>query len=320
MKRFRSYFLLFLLAILFLEVWIGFPIAIEVSPPNRRELVEDGSEPLTHQKATGVHLVETREGQRDWELNASRASSDRGDGSWDLEEVRVRFYNQRNVEFTVTGARGFFDGKTRDIRIEGRVKTTTANGYAVDTDSILYSAGDRTLESPGLVNIVGAPKFGGRSIRLKGHGLISWVDRRELAIEHRVEASYPLRDRGDVHLNADRVLLKTIDSSAQFDGNVAVKLGEKEIRSPQALFLYGEETDLLQAIQMKGGVKMTDGPRLAESDSVRFDPEANSYILSGGVPRVVQGEDEIKGAEITLLDGGRKIKVKDMKAKVEQNK
>lgn len=282
-------------------------------------LVDDGETPATHQKATGVHLVESKEGQRDWELNASSASSVKGDGSWELEKVLVKFYNLKSVEFTVTGERGHFDSKTRNISIQGQVVTETANGYTIRTDSISYISKDRLLESPGLVDLVSKPKFEGRSMRMKGSGLQGWVDRKELLIQHDVQGVYPIRAGQEFSLLAGSALLKTVDSSASFEGAVKLKVGDKVIEGPTALFLYGDESDILKAVQINGGVRMREleKSRSATSDSVRFDPESNSYILSGN-PRVVQDLDEILGEQITLLDGGRKIKVEKMKARVEQ--
>jgi len=318
MKRLRSGIFFTLLLLLFFEIWIGFPIPIEMAPPNRKALVDEAGEDNAQQKAKGVHLVETREGHRDWELFSELAESSQGMAAWQLQKVKVQFYRDKIIEFVVTGQTGYFDSKTRDIKIEGNVRTITANGYVIDTDSIHFQADRRILESPGLVRMKSPARKGLGPVSFKGEGLVAFVDSKELEIRKNVEALHPMKDQNPMRVNAQKAFFKTIDSSVRFEGAVKVSNGTKQIEGPKALFLYADAAERLQSVKMDGGVQMKDSNRYATSDSVRFDPEVNSYILSGS-PRVVQDLDEILGEEITLLEGGRKIKVDRIKARVEQD-
>lgn len=316
MLRFRSAIFLGLLIILFLEIWIGFPISIETAPPDRRPVAEDDGLPQAEQKMTGAHIVEARDGRRDWELFSETAETYDGKGTWKMQKVRVLFYNDKSAEFTVVGDRGGIE-QNKDMRIEGNVRINTANGYVIHTEAVVYTAGKRVIECPGEVVMTGERKADGGVLTVKGASLIGYVDRKEVEIHREVFASHPLKGKGLFKVQARKAFFKTTDRSARFEDDVRLGVDSMSIEGPKATFSYRDNVDLLQAIRIEGGVKMRDADKFATSDAVRFDPEANSYILTGK-PRIVQDRDEITGEQITFIDGGRKIKVEKMKAKVER--
>lgn len=316
MLRLRSAIFLGLLLILFLEIWIGFPVAIETTPPDRRPLAEDDSVPQAEQKMTGAHVVEARDGRRDWELFSETAETYDGKGTWKMEKVRVLFYNDKQAEFTVVGDRGGIE-QNRDMRIEGNVRIDTANGYVIRTNAVTYFAAKRMIESPGEVLMTGERKADGGLLTVKGASLVAFVDAKEVEIHREVFASHPLKGKGLFKVHAKKAFFRTTDRSARFEDDVRLSVDSMSIEGPKAVFSYRDNVDLLQSIRIEGGVKMRDTDRFATSDAVRFDPEANSYILTGK-PRIVQDRDEITGEQIVFIDGGRKIKVEKMKAKVER--
>jgi lipopolysaccharide export system protein LptA len=89
------------------------------------------------------------------------------------------------------------------------------------------------------------------------------------------------------------------------------------MEGPEASFEYGSGIDILQSVQVKGGVKVSDLDKYATSDSVQFDPEQNKFTFKGR-PRVVQNNDEITGDQIVFIDGGKKVKVEKSRVQVEK--
>ncbi|MEN0057954.1 MAG: LPS export ABC transporter periplasmic protein LptC, partial [Bdellovibrio sp.] len=168
MAKFKNLILTILLALLFVEILIIFPSRLEhedeaevrarVEEQARRTLEKEErikrgekvNEPsaLAEQKMQGVHLVESQQGHRDWELFASSAEGSEGAGTWKVLKVRVLFYNQEKVEFTVTGDMGTIDYKSKDLSIVGNVITRSENGYIFESPSVFYSAKTRQIESP----------------------------------------------------------------------------------------------------------------------------------------------------------------------------
>jgi lipopolysaccharide transport protein LptA len=104
------------------------------------------------------------------------------------------------------------------------------------------------------------------------------------------------------------------DKTAKFLDNVSIESGTMKMEGPEADFKYQDGTDLLQAVQVRGGVKVSDVDKYATSEAVNFDPTENQLILSGN-PRVVQNNDELTGDRIIFIDGGKKVKVEKVRIK-----
>jgi lipopolysaccharide export system protein LptA len=90
-----------------------------------------------------------------------------------------------------------------------------------------------------------------------------------------------------------------------------------KLEGPEANFIYGNTENILKNIKVIGGVKVSDLTKYATSEMVNFDPALNKFIFSGR-PRLVQNNDEITGDEIIFVDGGKRVQVNKMKAKVEK--
>ncbi|MNY67067.1 hypothetical protein D3C86_2045840 [compost metagenome] len=64
-------------------------------------------------------------------------------------------------------------------------------------------------------------------------------------------------------------------------------------------------------------MKVSDMDKYATSDSVNLDLLADKYTFKGK-PKVIQNNDELSGEEIIFLDGGKKVKVEKVRAKMEK--
>nr|HRO68076.1 LPS export ABC transporter periplasmic protein LptC [Pseudobdellovibrionaceae bacterium] len=102
MARFRNPIFLVLLVLLFVEVLIVFPHQVEKEPAPAEESSEalPQSSGPAEQKAEGVHLVESQGSTRDWELFAREAEGNQAQ-TWRMKDVKVLFYSNDSVEFTV---------------------------------------------------------------------------------------------------------------------------------------------------------------------------------------------------------------------------
>lgn len=307
----QAIFAVLLLAI-FIQVVIGFPIQLEQVPEPDPAAQEVLSQPEQSQVMQKVHLVESREGNRDWELFADRATGSEGEGNWDLQQVRVQFYSNQKMEFVVTGNRGRIDSATRDLRIEGDVRTKSANGYTFETSEIDYQAEERFLSSRSRVKVTGPKDDQGGQLFVTGGQLESRVDAEEILIRGGVTARRALGRGRTFTVESGRLKLSGQNTSAHFSDQVRIEVDSMRIEGPEAKFVYRSGTDFLRSVLIQGGVKVSDIDKYATAETVRFDPELNQFVLSGG-PRLVQNQDELVGDQITFIDGGKRVKVESQK-------
>lgn len=321
MAKFKNLIFISLLILLFVEVLIIFPSQLE---REEKKVVHEGPKPVpaastslvSEQKMEGVHLVESQKGARDWELFADEAEGKQGTASWKLKKMRVFFYNKEKVEFTVTGDEGSIDSKSKNLQIKGNVVTQSVNGYVFKTPSIAYNSVSREIQSPEQVQMMGPPDASGGGLSLKGYNMTAFVDSSLMKIHKDVVATKALKDGKKFEVSSDGAQFSGKNNEAKFLGAVRVNYDNMKLEGPEASFLYNSGANILSSIAVKGGVKVSDVDKFATSESVSLDLLANKYVFKGS-PRVVQNNDELIGEEIVFLDGGKRVKVENVRAKVE---
>jgi LPS export ABC transporter protein LptC len=333
MAKFKNLIFIALLVLLFVEVLIVFPnkleheddkdvqARIELQEKRKQELAEAGksledTSALSGQKMSGIHFVESQQGQRDWELFAESAEGNQGAGvgAWKLKHVRALFYNKEQVEFTVTGDEGSIDAK--DLSIRGHVVTRSTNGYSFETSSIFYSSQKRQIQSPEEVLMKGPGDKTGSGLVVKGRKMLVLVDQSKMLIQEQVSATKPMMDGKKFDVIADGAEFSGKSYEAKFLGSVRMGYDNMRLEGPEASFLYKTGVGMLSAVAIKGGVKVSDADKFATSDSVDLDLLANKYVFKGR-PKVIQNNDELSGEEIVFLDGGKKVKVERVRAQME---
>lgn len=331
MKNLRNILFIILLIGLFVEVLIIFPnklehqekdnAPIELSHNDKDDKDKDKEEkdkpkPAPAQKAKGIHLVETQQGSRDWELFSESAEGNES-ASWELKNVRVLFYNKEKLGFTVTGERGSIDGKSKDLHIRGNVVTKSENGYVFKTQSIFYNAKKRQIQSPEKVNMQGPKDEMGDGFVLDGANMLVLVDDNRMTINQNVRGSKKFKDGKEFFIQSDRADFSGQSRQAKFVGNVELKYATLRMQGPAAIFQYKGKTDLINYIQMQGGVRVNDVDKVATADTVNLDLLQNIFTFRGK-PKVIQNSDELTGDEIIFLDGGKKVKVEKVRARLEK--
>ncbi|QDK46581.1 LPS export ABC transporter periplasmic protein LptC [Bdellovibrio sp. ZAP7] len=333
MAKFKNLIFAVLLVLLFVEVLIVFPkklehdddakvqARVELQEKRKKELEEQGKDPkekqsTAEQKMGGVHLVESQKGQRDWELFSESAEGSQGSGNWKLKKVRVFFYNKEKVEFTATGDEGTIDSNSKDLNIKGNVVTRSENGYVFKTPGISYSAVKRLIESPEDVYMEGPRDKTGAGMVLKGRSMQVLVDQSKMLIKEKVTATKPMNDGKRFEVVADGAEFSGKSNLARFLGSVRMNYDGMRLEGPEASFLYDKGANLLSSISVLGGVKVSDADKFATADVVNLDLLANKYVFKGK-PKVIQNNDELSGEEIIFLEGGKKVKVERVRAKME---
>ncbi len=327
MKNWKNWAFVVLLSALFVEILVLFPQQIEntkevkVSKSKSKSKKNKVPRAEGQQRAEGIHLIETQNGAADWELFAVEAEGREGAGSWSLKKVKVQYYNKDKIEFVVIGDTGVIDGKSRDMTIQGHVITESANGYRFETESVEYKSKSRLITSPSEVKMKGPSEKQGQEAGfvLTGVGMSASIDQSHMQISEKIHATKRISESQVLVVDSQSAEFSGRGKEAQFKGQVKMNYGNMTIRGDEASFLYNPKTQFLNSIQVRHNVEVTDQDKKANSENLEIDLVKNIYRFTGN-PFVRQKEDELQGQEILFLDGGQKVKVLNVRARMENQK
>lgn len=127
-------------------------------------------------KLDRIHYVETREGMKEWELNAASASYFKEEKTILLQKVRATFFGKNEEFYTLVGEKGKFNTQTKMIEVYEGVKIDSSDGYHVQTDTLTYSADKKILSTHDPVEIKGPEIF------MAGNGMIVDLNHQRLKV------------------------------------------------------------------------------------------------------------------------------------------
>lgn len=114
-----------------------------------------------------ARYVETKNGRKEWELEADSAQYFKNDNLLAFENVKVTFYSQNGMNYILTGKQGRLRNDTRDMDVSGDVVVTSGDGYKLVTDSLRYSAAAKQISTKDRVI------FTGQNMRIEGNGFVA---------------------------------------------------------------------------------------------------------------------------------------------------
>lgn len=101
-----------------------------------------------------IHQVSTRDGVKEWILDARSAHVIDETKQLMLEDVTVVYFIKNGKEVRLTASRGVLKTETKDIEVTGRVLLTYSD-YTLETEQMNYDHGHRILFSQTPVKIIG---------------------------------------------------------------------------------------------------------------------------------------------------------------------
>lgn len=144
-----------------------------------------------------IHMIETREGARLWELWADRAEVHERDGytvlSREHRPVEVTLYSNQD-RLTCSADRAWVDLKTKDVRLEGGVIARSDQGTELRTEELQWLAASRRVKTDRPVVV----SRGGLVSR--GRGLEAETDLEQVRIFQNITSQ--LRSPASVPANA----------------------------------------------------------------------------------------------------------------------
>jgi LPS export ABC transporter protein LptC/lipopolysaccharide transport protein LptA len=311
----RPFLIVFILILIGFEILILFPKQTD-RPTEAVSQAPDSQIPTLknqiQQKGEGIHIVESPSGTRDWELFSKVAQSYQNSSVWDLENVKLIFYNNEKQSIILKGKKGSIDTKSKDMKIDGEVEIETTNGYIFTAPYVEYNSAERLIFCTGSVAVKGPFVQKKRSLFLKAIGMRIPVSSEKMYLDHSVTGQKIFADDKKLDLKSDRAELSSINQIAQFMDSVVILYPPMTMTSDQATFAYSEKSQMSEYLDLTGKVELRDENRRAVSEKLRVDFSMKQLVFSGH-PRLYQDEDELTGDQIIFIDNGRKVKVEKVK-------
>jgi len=264
---------------------------------------------------TGVHLVETREKAKEWELWAKKAVGFDQRESWALNDIRAMFFSSDGVTFTVTGDHGRVDLVTKNMRVTGNVVTRSSNGYVFQTDNVEYRSDKRILESATKVFMAGPKDRQGERLKLTGLKMVTDLTDSLMKVFDEVRGQKKTKDEKVISVQSEQAEFSGRSQQARFLKNVKVGLGPMSLTGPEVEFNFDQDAGQFTTMAVSGGVKVKDKDKQATAEKLHVDLSKNKFVFTGN-PKVIQDDDELQGDEIVFLDGGQSVRINKARAKM----
>lgn len=104
-----------------------------------------------------VHMIETRDGSKLWEVRADQVEVNERQGFTVLTRIarpiQIAFYSSQG-QVTCVADRATLDLTTKDVRLEGGVVARSEQGMELKTEQLRWIAASRRLETDQAVTIV----------------------------------------------------------------------------------------------------------------------------------------------------------------------
>jgi LPS export ABC transporter protein LptC len=131
-----------------------------------------------------MKYTETREGIKEWELEAGSVRYFQDEKMVFLEGVKATFFGKNQETYVLIGERGKFNTQTKAIEVFDGVKIDSSDGYQMQTRSLRYQAEKRELRTSDPV------EMSGPQLRIQGTGLVVELDHQRMKILKQVTTTF----------------------------------------------------------------------------------------------------------------------------------
>lgn len=310
-----------LLFVLIVQILILSPKSVEEAPSSVHMTAVDSQLKMddVDQLMQGVHLIESRGTEKEWELWADEARSLKDKNIWALTTVKAVFFGEDGVFFTVTGETGEVEIGSKNMEVMGNVVTRSSNGYVFRTEKVIYNSEKRFLHSPTPVDMRGPRDAHGEYLTLVGDKMDADLNLSLMEVTGSVRADKTFSGPRKVIIRSERSQFSGKSRVARFEGNVVIDVDTMRLTGPVAEFDYDSSSDVVKSLMVHGGARVSDVDKWATSQNVEVLFEDNKYIFRGN-PRVVQEGDDLRGEEIVFYNGGERVVVEGARSRVDERR
>lgn len=229
-------------------------------------------------------------------------------------------YNKNGEKIAYTAREGEFKNVKQELVLEGDVKLTAKEG-AYQANSLYYNGSKDFLEARGDIRANVVDMSTNDRLRVSSNYMNSWLnEQRSLFIGDvtgllRRNRAY----EGSFNFRAERMELNRLKSLVTLNNNVYLERNNYNLRAQRAEIFLENFNKKLKYYALYDDIKLVEELKLSSGQTQTrkaFSEKLEGYMSQGkivltGAPRVEQGEDLIKGYQITLRENVELVEVEE---------
>ena len=239
----------------------------------------------------------------------------------------IFFNNEKRYNYTAL--KGNLDQASNNLDLYGEVLLTSVDGdYA--SDEIHYLGGEDIISAKGHVSSQMVDKKTLDLIKVKSESMKSYVKESRVELYGNVRGNIKRKKiyEGGIKFSSETVIFNSLNSQLDLSENVKIRRNNYYLRSGNAQIFLQNYNKKLKYYVLHDDVKLEEKLTLV-SGKVQMRKafaekaegiESTGQIILTGAPRVEQGNDVIKGYQITLRENSELVEVDDAQSNFRMKK
>jgi lipopolysaccharide transport protein LptA len=238
-------------------------------------------------------------------------------------------FNSSAEKVNYKAVSGSFIAKSKELKLNGSVVLTTKTA-SHESQKVYYNGIKKYLEATGEVKSNMLDIQTRDKIKITSNYLSSWMDEKRSLYLGDVKGLVRRRRIYEESFNftADRVELNQLKSLVLLSDNVTLDRNNYHLEAQKAEIFLENYNKKLKYYVLYDDIKLEEKLELSSGQSQlrrAYSEKLEGYmaeakIVLSGAPRVEQGEDLIKGYQITLRENVELVEVDDSQSSFELNK
>lgn len=241
----------------------------------------------------------------------------------DFETPKGIFYS-KGVEYQYEGRTGFLNQKKEELELKGDVRLSGKN-FDYVSDKISFVGPKSIFNAEGNVSsqIVDSKTLD--LIKLKSEKLTSFIDKQITELTGNVRGSLKRKRiyEGGFRFSASKVTVNSLESQMNLSESVRIHRNNYYLRSGSAEIFMENYNKKLKYYSLYDDVKLEENLTLSSGEkqlrrafAEKLEGvQSTGEVILTGAPRVEQGNDTIKGYQITLRENIELIEVDDAQSR-----
>lgn len=247
----------------------------------------------------------------------------------DFEKPRGMFFMNDGRKANYTALKGNMHQTTEELELHGEVFLKDKfNKY--NSDYLKYQGKKDLMNAHGNVKSVMIDKKTKDTIELTSERMSSKISSEIVNLEGNVKGKIKRKRRyeGDMNLAADKILVNSPESRVDLSNNVKIRRNNYYLSSGNGEIFLENFNKKLKYYTLYDDVKLEEkielhsgGTQVRRAYAEKLEShQATGRVILSGAPRVEQGEDVIKGYQITLRENVELVEVDDSKSNFSMRK
>jgi lipopolysaccharide transport protein LptA len=268
-----------------------------------------------------IHYFSTTDAQPDMTFQARMLDIQGSGGGEELYFVEPVGKFKMEDEWMDYGSKeGNYQGKSKELKLTGDVKIKGEDATH-ESDTLYFNGIKKFLEAKGEVKSFMKDKKTLDVLNISSNYINSWVDEKRTLFMGNVVGALKRKRRyeGGLDFHSEKLELNQLKSLVTLSNNVKLDRNNYHLEAQKAEIFLQNFNKKLKYYVLYDDIKLVEKLKLAKGKTqIRraYSEKLEGYISEGkivlsGAPRVEQGEDIIKGYQITLRENVEIVEVDD---------